>query len=67
MEQGQLVYCEVTHMSLFRRDPEGRGIWLMCRGHKQEEFWTWAELGLTREALGRLLQEDIKGAIEPYA
>lgn len=58
MEQtavGSLVYCSVTRMSKFRRDPQGRGVWHYCRGHKREELDTWEELGLTRAVCERLL------------
>ena len=52
---GTLVRCEQTRVTLYRIDPQGQGLWIWCRGHKQEEFKTWEQLGLTREAAEKLL------------
>lgn len=54
-QQGKLVYCEVTRISQYRIDPQERGIFVFCRGHKREELRTWEELGLTRAVCERLL------------
>lgn len=64
--QRQLIYCTGLRSApqpLYRYDPEGRGIWLWCRGHHQEELQTWKKLGLTKEALVALLCEEL-GLIE---
>jgi hypothetical protein len=50
MEQApQYVLCEKTHVKLYRRDQDGRGVWVWCKGHKREELMTWEELGMTKE------------------
>lgn len=49
-----VVRCEVTRATLFRSDPDGRGVWIWCRGHHAEELKTWKELGLTRKIVDKL-------------
>ena len=51
----RIVRCETTNATLYRRDPEGRGVYVWCRGHHKEELRTWAELGLTREIAERIM------------
>lgn len=51
-----VIRCERTHAPLYRKDPEGRGVWIWCRGDHREELKTWEELGLTRKMLERLLE-----------
>lgn len=45
-----LIRCETTHVPLFRKDPQKRGIWIWCKGHHKEELKTWEELGIPKEA-----------------
>lgn len=56
--QERLIYCSgprVANTPLFRRDPQGRGVWLWCRGHHREELKTWEALGMTRAIAASLL------------
>lgn len=57
MRQRQtLVYCPISGMSLYRRDTEGRGVWLQCRGCHSEHLKTWAEMEIPKEAVKQLLR-----------
>ena len=49
--------CQGTRATLFRVDPEGRGIFLWCKGHHKEELRTWAELGLTTKICLQLIHK----------